>query len=333
MVFCRDQERTVTIFSEAPGFLAALTAAGGVALAGPLANIKRAQTTQRKAAGRLWLVAASAVLLLLVGGYVGLRSAAGVAARALPVSVDRKLGDAAYAALPKQGPLVTDPVVVNAVQDIVSRLAVLAPPTFTFRVAVVDSEIKNAFCLPGGQIVVFTGLLALAESPSEVAGVLAHEMAHAVLRHGIERVAQTMGVVVAFQLLIGDVAGLAALGAQLAQEGLLTSYSRDQESAADLHGLPWTNGAGFDAQALGTILLRLDKGTALVPSWLGSHPEPRQRQAAIASLSRTLTRRAPVVLPFNWGEVRAHLPRPAGVDSKTEVNQDAGVPDAGEGIQ
>ncbi len=75
---------------------------------------------------------------------------------------------------------------------------------------VVKSDEVNAFALPGGKIVVYTGLIDYADTPEQVAGVLGHEMAHATLRHGIERVAQSVGLAAAVHLLIGNAEGMIA---------------------------------------------------------------------------------------------------------------------------
>ena len=87
-------------------------------------------------------------------------------------------------------------VVVDAIDTIVRRLADHASRTdVTYEVWVVDAPIVNAFALPGGYIVVYTGLIDKAETPEQLAGVIAHEMAHVTKRHGLQRVAQSAGVI------------------------------------------------------------------------------------------------------------------------------------------
>ena len=84
---------------------------------------------------------------------------------------------------------------VAAVQEMTHRLTEAIPENpYTFEITVVKSDVVNAFALPGGYIVVFTGLMKKAESPEEVSGVLAHELNHVLQRHGLERIVKQLGL-------------------------------------------------------------------------------------------------------------------------------------------
>src|SRR5688572_30823587 len=124
---------------------------------------------------------------------------------------------------------------------------------FEWSVSVVRSNQVNAFCLPGGKIVVYTGILPVAKSEAGLATVMGHEMAHATLRHGSERLLQqkaTQTIMTGVQVSVGDMsyeqqrAVMGALGAG-AQYGVLLPFSRDHESEADTIGLRYMARAGY----------------------------------------------------------------------------------------
>ena len=269
---------------EDPAFARALLAAAPPVLAGQLRDLAAAARRKRSRGRRYVLAGALALVALAVGGYWGMRGLGRVAVEALPVSVDEKIGDLAYRQMtlpvPREGDAVT-----AAVQTMVERLAPHAKgPKMDFRVAVVDGPTVNAFCLPGGRIVVYTGLLRRAANADQVAGVLAHEMAHATMRHGVARVAQSLGVVAAVQLVFGDLSGVAVLAAELAKTGVLTSFSREHETEADLEGLRMAHAAGVEGAALIDFFATLEEVKGDVPdalSWLASHPQLSERQARL----------------------------------------------------
>src|SRR6185295_13331461 len=104
----------------------------------------------------------------------------------------------------KEGPAVA------AVEEMTKRLSDRIPDNpYTFRVTVVRSDVVNAFALPGGDVMVFTGLIKTAESPEEVSGVLGHELSHVLLRHGLSRIVKTAGLFAMVTVLIGNQPGMA----------------------------------------------------------------------------------------------------------------------------
>ncbi len=128
---------------------------------------------------------------------------------------------------------------------------------FQWRVSLVRGEDANAFCLPGGQIVVYTGILPYTQNEDALAAVMGHEMAHAVARHGAQRMLRTnlaQTVMMGAQLSFTDMDPgqrqmvLAALGAG-AQYGLILPFSRDHENEADAMGLLYMARAGYDPRA------------------------------------------------------------------------------------
>lgn len=292
MVFCRTEDGSLTIFCEEKNFARELDFQSGGAMAHQLQSLKKGQQSQRNRFGFWLAVSAVACALLLVVGYFGVMSAAKVAMKALPVSVDEKIGTMAFNSMEVGRKLEANHPASQLVQQIVDKLKPHAKlPDMKFKVAVVEGTEVNAFALPGGQIVVYTGLIKEAKSAEQIAGVLAHEMAHATLRHGVERVGQSLGVVAAIQLLVGDVGGLLALGAQVAQTSILTSYSRTAETEADLEGVRMLHAAGIDPQAMADFFAMLKEKMGDLPdavAWISTHPQHETRVENIQKHQKTL---------------------------------------------
>jgi beta-barrel assembly-enhancing protease len=330
MIFCHTPDRRLTLYCEEKGFAEALARAGGRRIE---AELERLRAAARKESRNDWLLFAGimAVLLLLgAGAFRLLKVGASRAVHALPVSVDQKVGELAMGAIPLGGTKVEDPVLRAAMEQIVSRLEPHARLRgLDFQVTVVDSPTVNAFCLPGGRIVVYTGLLKAARNPEQVAGVLAHEMAHATLRHGLERITQSAGAVVAIELLLEDVSGLLALVVELARHGTLTSYGREQETAADMEGAEMMVKAGLDPAALADFFGILKEEHGELPdslTWLASHPQLSERQAELRRKAEQSRPLAPKPLELDWAEVVRRAERPQAqpaVDSAPQTEEHA----------
>ncbi len=187
---------------------------------------------------------------------------------------------------------------VQAYVERVGRQVVQATGTAgqPYRFTVLDSDVPNAFALPGGYVSVTRGLLALMNDEAELAGVMAHEIAHVTARHSAERYSQTTLAQLATGI-IGSATGSSELaevlgtGAQL----YLLSYSRGQESEADSIGIRYLAAADYDPFAMSSFLAQLGRDTALdarldgrssgggsLPAYLSTHPrtEDRVRQAS-----------------------------------------------------
>ncbi len=318
MVFCRNADRSLTIYCEERLFPQTLAEAS-VGLLDE--QIRKRQALQRREiwAGRGWLVSfLVGCAVLLVVGYFGVRAAGQAAARALPLSVDKQIGDLAYKHIDVGGAEVHDPVVKEAIQKMVDRLAPhAAVKGLNFDVHVFDSPMVNAFALPGGKIVVFTGLIEKADSPEQVAGVLGHEMAHATLRHGLERIGQSLGMATAISLLIGNTEGVIAAGAQFFQLASVNSYGRAQESAADAEGVRMLHAAGIDPAGLPKFFEILKHEEGDIPdaiSWISTHPQHEDRIEALEKQISSLPACVPVPLELDWSDVQKRVGK--AVDKK-----------------
>ena len=281
MVFCRNEDQTVTIFCEEKSFPTALAHSAGGLLDEQLKTETRKQRSGRR---RSWISGVFWSVLIgfaLVGGYYGLMSGARVAVMALPVSVDQKLGDAAFHSMDLGGTEIEDQVIVDAITTMVERLAPHAAlEGIEFDVHLVDSDTVNAFALPGGNIVIYTGLINRATTAEQVAGVLAHEMAHVTKRHGLEQISRSLGIYTAVTVLVGDATGLIAAGAELFQLASINNYSQAMETEADEEGARMMHEAGLDPNALAEFFAILKEEHGELPevlSWISTHPDHDSR--------------------------------------------------------
>lgn len=185
-----------------------------------------------------------------------------------------------------------DPALQAYVEGIGGALAAqseLAGQPFTF--TILDSDIVNAMALPGGYVYVTRGLLSLANSEAELAGVIAHEIGHVTARHSAQRVSQSMiaGLGLAILGAVVDTPGLvdvAGLGAQ----AFLQKYSRDQEFEADTLGIRYMSRAGYDPAAMASFLDSLRRQAALEARLAGRSPDAVDAFNMMASHPRTVDR-------------------------------------------
>lgn len=174
-------------------------------------------------------------------------------------------------------------------------------------IRVVRVPIVNAFALPGSQVVIFNQLIEKARSPNEVAGVLAHELAHAELRHPTEVAIKLTASSYLIGLVFGDVLGTGAV-ALAAQTLLGNAYTREAEAAADARAVELMQAAGYDARPLADFFDRLQsegrpsgpaRGTP--PGWLSTHPPSNERARRIRE---TATGGRPALTEAGWVDLR-----------------------------
>ena len=206
----------------------------------------------------------------------------------VPVETEVELGRQLATEIESQQRLLPDDLVQEYVVDIalpLLRASRADRSDLRYRVAVLDDpEQVNAFALPGGFIYVYTGLLLFARDEAEVAGVLAHEIGHVVGRHSANQLATQMGMGVLLSLALGQAQDeLAETAAQLAGEGTLAAFSREDERDADRYGVAYTVAAGYDPRGLVTFFTRLMQATeegsrqTSYASLMSSHPATSER--------------------------------------------------------
>ena len=174
--------------------------------------------------------------------------------------------------------LETNPIVDSAVQAITKRLVKSIGLTdYQYTIRVIKSEEINAFTMPGGNIFVYTGLLKFAESPDEVAAVLAHEIGHAENKHVVKRLAKELGVALLFSILSG---GDAVVLNEVARTATSTVFDREQEREADDYCMSLMEKAKLNPKSLATFFRRVDEMTGDVDNNMEiimTHPNNNSR--------------------------------------------------------
>jgi len=204
----------------------------------------------------------------LTGSLLGPLSAAESAA--LLLRGESSVGEQIAEGAREQLPMVEDEAVVNYVRDLGNEVARYAGrDEFDYQFYVVKDEHLNAFALPGGKVFVHAGALTEAESKAELAGLLAHELAHAALSHGFQRVTQGN--------LTANLTEFLPLGGTAANL-LVLDYTRDTEREADLVGTRILAASQYAADGLYGFMKTVEaQADDRPPVWLASHPKPGDR--------------------------------------------------------
>ena len=260
-------------------------------------NVDRTGALQRRQRVSVvgWTIAATASLLAVA--YFGVPALANRLAPLVPPLAERKLGEAVDLKVRQQldshklgagfacGTAPKERAGRAALDKLMARLTQTADLRLPLTTIVVRRKEANAITLPGARIYVFEGLIGAAANPDELAGVIAHEIGHVAHRDGTKSVLQAGGLSLMFGMLLGDFVGGGAV-VVAAKTVLRSSYSRKQESAADVYGAELMNKAGGDARALGTILAKIGGATEPGMAVLRDHPDTKARIAAINRLAR-----------------------------------------------
>ena len=224
----------------------------------------------------------------------------------IPVQQEAQIGEAVLAQSRLTMQLIESGPSVEALRRIGEKLTSGSPHHYRWFVA--NQKEINAFAAPGGIVVVNSGLLRAVTSPEELAGVLAHEIAHAELRHSLKGIAKNLGLRALATLVLGDYGGTALAEGmkKLAELG----FSREAEREADQEGLRRLVAARIDPQGLVRFFELLEKEQQLAPpEFLSTHPANAER---IAALKREIA-----LLPQDWrpleidlAAIRSGLPPP-----------------------
>ena len=207
-----------------------------------------------------------------------------------------QLGAQAYDEVLKKGPISHDAAANDLVGRVGSRIAAVADcPNYQWQFTVIDSpKTVNAFCLPGGKVAVYTGILPVCGDETGLAVVMGHEIAHAIARHGAERVSQQMVLNAGAAVLAAVIAGkshdnqetvAALLGAGFGVAFALP-FSRKHESEADHIGLMIMAKAGYDPREAPRFWERMEKigGGKQPPEFLSTHPSHERRKEDLEDL-------------------------------------------------
>jgi predicted Zn-dependent protease len=194
------------------------------------------------------------------------------------------------AELEKELTFIDDPEVVGYIDRLGQSLARVSKRShLTYRFHVVDTDDVNAFAVPGGYLYVNRGLIEAADSESELAGVLGHEIGHVVGKHSARQLSQQYGLSLLASMALGEEPGmLKQLTARIIATGALTRYSREMESEADSYGVQELYDAGIDPNGLATFFGKLEemrggRGSGALEMFFSTHPDPGDRANAVRS--------------------------------------------------
>ena len=269
----------------------------------------RVQSSARRS-GRFGLTAVAILtllpVLLLVGLLVFRNQIVDFVLARIPVAIDQEVGKMFEGEILGSKDVVKDNEATRAINAIVDRLKAASPDKrFEFKVSVQRNKDVNAFAAPGGLIVVYTGLINEAGSAEEVAGVLAHEMAHATNRHSMRQLIYAGGLLPLMGLLIGQ-PDAAALFQNLGTLSELR-FSRTQEEDADRTGFDTLVAAGIPTEGMARFFDRLAGAEGAAPSFLSTHPSSNDRAAVIRARAKALGDRPFEPLPIDWNAVKASI--------------------------
>ena len=297
--------------------------AGRYALMLPDAATVAAVTTLRKAGGHgasiqaarpdgstrawsnsmIWLTFVLPVLMVVALLWQHDRIAAW-AVSVISVEQERKLGEFVFAQQKAKLRMVEGKP-LEMVREIGARLTKNSAYKYEFYLA--DDKAVNAYAMPGGFVVMHSGLLQLASNAEEAAGVLAHEVMHVEKRHSLKGIAKSLGLAATVTLVFGDLGGLASIGSDLI--GL--KFSRDHETEADGEGLKALVGAGLRPDGMATFFRKMAAQEKLDLGFLSTHPASEARFAAMDAAITALpdaARNLPV-MTYDYAAIKAALPK------------------------
>jgi predicted Zn-dependent protease len=202
-------------------------------------------------------------------------------------------GREAAAEVDRQARFIDDPIITEYVNRVGQNIVLHSDAKVPFTIKVIDSDEVNAFALPGGFFYVNKGLLLAAENEAELAGVMAHEIAHVAARHAVEN--QTKASLLEYAALggsifLGGIPGLIYQNtAGIGLLGIFMKFSRGAEEEADKLGVQYMYAAGYDPGAMATMFEKLEAKNKKKPGFISrafaTHPAPPDRRASALALA------------------------------------------------
>lgn len=215
-------------------------------------------------------------------------------ASGVSVSTEQQFGDAVYNGM--QLAAAEDQQASAKLNTFFEEMQVTTP--YAVRIAVIKSDVINAFALPGGRIVVYTALLDQLKTYPELAALLSHEFTHVNNRHSTKSVFRKLGSKIFLGLLLGNTGGVAVVLADHADDLKSLTYSRSLEREADLDGLALLKERQIDPEGFAGLFQQLKKAApaSSMPEFLASHPDIEDRIDYIREASKNATVKEDTVL-------------------------------------
>lgn len=242
------------------------------------------------------------------------------------------LGAKLAADVGQQAKFVDDPIIVEYVNRLGQNLVLHSDAKVPFQIKVIDSDDVNAFALPGGYFFVNKGLLLAADNEAELAGVMAHEIAHVAARHGVENASKGTLLNYATLPLIflgGGIGYAARSAASILVPVSFLKFSRNAEYEADMLGAQYMWAAGYDPRALGEFFEKLQGKEKKKPGTLArlfsTHPISGDRLTRVNSLvARFPGKEEYLFTTSEFDRVKAHLLQITNAPSATGAPRDTG---------
>lgn len=230
----------------------------------------------------------------------------------IPLSWEEGLGQSTLERVKGTGTVVESGPAYEAVHKVWKRVEPSLPPSpYTFRITVVDAPVVNAFAMPGGYVVVYTGLLEELDSPEALAGILGHEASHVIRKHSLRSIVSAMQWRVGVAVLWGLFGGSRDKTIEQLQEQaaslLSLAHSRGHESEADADGLTALNRAGIDPGPFSHFFLVLARKEGKPWAILSTHPPSEERAATLDAFSKTLPPAKVTPIDVDWKKLRRFL--------------------------
>ena len=237
-----------------------------------------------------------------------------------------RLGRELAAEVDRQAKFVDDPLITEYVNRVGQNIVLHSDAKVPFTIKVIDSDEVNAFALPGGFFYVNKGLILAADNEAELAGVMAHEIAHVAARHAVEN--QTKGSLLEYAALAGSIfiGGIPGMiyqnTAGIGLLGIFMKFSRGAEEEADKLGVQYMYAAGYDPGAMATMFEKLEAKNKKKPGFISrafaSHPAPPdRRQAALHLASRFPEHEEYVISSSEFQRVKGRLLRLSNARAST----------------
>ncbi len=213
-------------------------------------------------------------------------------------------GREAAAEVDRQAKFIEDPLITEYVNRVGQNIVLHSDAKVPFTIKVIDSDEVNAFALPGGFFYVNKGLLLAADNEAELAGVMAHEIAHVAARHAVENQAKASLLEYAAlgaSIFIGGIPGMIYQNtAGIGLLGIFMKFSRGAEEEADRLGIQYMYAAGYDPGAMSTMFEKLEAKNKKKPGFISrafaTHPAPPDRRQAASNLAARFPEREEYVI-------------------------------------
>ncbi|MGI9054757.1 MAG: M48 family metallopeptidase [Pyrinomonadaceae bacterium] len=246
---------------------------------------------------------------------------------------EMKIGRQLSLQVEQQAKLVEDPLITEYVNRVGQNIVLHSDAKVPFTIKVIDSDEVNAFALPGGFFYVNKGLILAADNEAELAGVMAHEIAHVAARHAMEN--QGKGSFINYAALAGIIFGGPIVSTVLQNGGgifaglAMLKFSRGAEEEADKLGVQYLYASGYDPTAMATMFEKLASKNKKKPGSFSklftTHPQSEERRdSSLALVSRFPEREEYVISTSEFQKVKKHLERISNAKATIGIDVDEG---------